>query len=104
MLLAMKMERELGKDEIFELYLNKSFFGHRAYGVGAAAEFYYGKTLDALTLDEAGGIHVRVTAAPEDGRANAAVRKLLARALGIAPSRLTLVGGATARDKLFRVD
>lgn len=59
---------------------------------------------DALVLDEAGSIHVRVTAPPEDGRANAAVRKLLARALGIAPSRLTLVGGATARDKLFRID
>ena len=53
MLLAMKMERELGKDEIFGLYLNKSFFGNRAYGVAAAAEFYYGKTLDELTLDEA---------------------------------------------------
>jgi penicillin-binding protein 1A len=53
MLLAMKMERELGKDEIFELYLNKSFFGNRAYGVAAAAEFYYGKSLDQLTLDEA---------------------------------------------------
>ena len=53
MLLAMKMERELGKDEILELYLNKSFFGNRAYGVAAAAEFYYGKTLDQLTLDEA---------------------------------------------------
>jgi penicillin-binding protein 1A len=53
MLLAMKMERELDKDEIFELYLNKSFFGNRAYGVGAAAEYYYGKPLDQLTLDEA---------------------------------------------------
>ena len=52
MLLAMKMERELSKDEIFELYLNKSFFGNRAYGISAAAEFYYGKTLDALDLDE----------------------------------------------------
>ena len=52
MLLAMRMERELSKDEIFELYLNKSFFGNRAYGVGAAAEFYYGKKLDELTLDE----------------------------------------------------
>jgi penicillin-binding protein 1A len=52
MLLAMKMERELTKDEIFELYLNKSFFGNRAYGIAAAAEFYYGKPLDALTLDE----------------------------------------------------
>lgn len=52
MLLAMKMEKELTKDEIFELYLNKSFFGHRAYGVAAAAEFYYGKPLDQLSLDE----------------------------------------------------
>jgi penicillin-binding protein 1A len=53
MLLAIKMERELSKDEILGLYLNKSFFGNRAYGVGAAAEFYYGKKLDQLTLDEA---------------------------------------------------
>jgi len=53
MLLAMKMERELSKDEIFALYLNKSFFGNRAYGIGAASEFYYGKPLDQLTVDEA---------------------------------------------------
>ncbi len=53
MLLAMKMERELSKDEIFELYLNKSFFGNRAYGIAAAAEYYYGKPLDQLTVDEA---------------------------------------------------
>ncbi len=52
-LLALKMERELSKDEIFELYLNKSFFGNRAYGIAAAAEFYYGKPLDQLSLDEA---------------------------------------------------
>lgn len=51
--LALKMERELSKDEILELYLNKSFFGNRAYGVAAAAEFYYGKSLDQLTLAEA---------------------------------------------------
>src|SRR5690606_34125488 len=53
MLLALKMERELSKDEILELYLNKSFFGNRSYGVAAAAEFYYGKALDELTLEEA---------------------------------------------------
>jgi len=52
MLLAFRMERELSKDEIFELYLNNSFFGNRAYGVAAAAEFYYGKKLDELDLDE----------------------------------------------------
>lgn len=53
MLLAIKMERELSKDEILELYLNKIFFGNRAYGIAAAAEFYYGKTLDQLTIAEA---------------------------------------------------
>jgi penicillin-binding protein 1A len=53
MLVALKMERELSKDEIFELYLNKSFFGNRAYGIAAAAEFYYGKTLDQVSLAEA---------------------------------------------------
>ncbi len=52
MMLAMKIEKMLTKDEILELYLNKSFFGNRAYGVAAAAEFYYGKPLDQLTLGE----------------------------------------------------
>ncbi|HEU0154257.1 MAG TPA: penicillin-binding protein 1A [Arenimonas sp.] len=51
--LALKMERELSKDEILELYLNKSFFGNRAYGVAAAADYYYGKSLDELTLAQA---------------------------------------------------
>lgn len=50
--LAFRIEHALSKDEILELYLNKSFFGHRSYGVVAAAEFYYGKTLDQLTLAE----------------------------------------------------
>ena len=52
MFLAFRIERALSKEEILELYLNKSFFGNRAYGVAAAAEFYYGKTLDQLTLAE----------------------------------------------------
>ncbi|MEO6103474.1 MAG: penicillin-binding protein 1A [Pseudoxanthomonas sp.] len=53
MALALKMERELSKDEILQLYLNKIFFGNRAYGVAAAAEYYYGKPLDQLSLAEA---------------------------------------------------
>ena len=48
--LALKIERELDKDHILELYLNKIFLGHRAYGVGAAAEVYYGKSTDQLSL------------------------------------------------------
>jgi len=52
MLLAFKIERELSKDEILELYLNKEFLGHRAYGVAAAAQVYYGKSLEELSLAE----------------------------------------------------
>ena len=43
-LLALRIERELSKQEILALYLNKMFLGQRAYGVGAAAEVYFGKT------------------------------------------------------------
>ena len=48
--LALKIERELSKDEILELYLNKILLGHRAYGVGAAADVYYGKPVGKLSL------------------------------------------------------
>lgn len=51
-ILALIIEHKFSKDEILALYLNKIFFGHQAYGVGAAAEVYYGKTIDRLTLDE----------------------------------------------------
>jgi penicillin-binding protein 1A len=52
-LLALKIERELSKDEILELYLNKIFLGNRAYGVAAAAQVYYGKPVSELSLPEA---------------------------------------------------
>ena len=48
--LALKIERSLSKQEILELYLNKIYFGQRAYGVGAAAEVYYGLPIDQLSL------------------------------------------------------
>ena len=48
-------------------------------------------------------VEIAVAEPPEDGKANKAVTRLLAKALGIAPSRLELVRGATGRDKLFRV-
>ncbi|WP_424965681.1 DUF167 domain-containing protein [Dinoroseobacter sp. S375] len=48
-------------------------------------------------------IRVRVTAAPEKGRANAAVARLLAKALGIAPGRLRLVQGQSHRIKVFEI-
>lgn len=57
---------------------------------------------NAVTLRD-GQIRVAVTAAPEGGKANTAVQKLLAKALGIPKSRLTLERGQTGRDKLFSV-
>ncbi len=50
--LSLRIERELSKEEILELYFNKILLGHRAWGVGAAAEVYYGKSVDELTLAE----------------------------------------------------
>lgn len=51
-LLAIKIDNKLSKDKILELYINKVYFGNRAYGVAAAAHVYYGKSLDQLTLPE----------------------------------------------------
>lgn len=56
MLTAFRIEKELSKDQILQLYLNKMFLGHRSYGVAAAAQYYYGKTIDQLTLAECAAI------------------------------------------------
>jgi len=50
--LAIRIEQMMTKDEILELYLNKIYLGYRAYGVGAAAQVYFGKSVDQLTLSE----------------------------------------------------
>lgn len=50
------------------------------------------------------GVVVKVTTPPEDGKANAAVLKLLSKALGVPKTRLVLVRGARGRDKVVRVE
>ncbi|NDR59411.1 DUF167 domain-containing protein [Aliiruegeria sabulilitoris] len=50
------------------------------------------------------GLRIYVTTAPEGGKANADVRKLLAKALGVAPSSLSLIRGQAAREKVFRLE
>jgi penicillin-binding protein 1A len=52
MTLAIRIERRFSKDEILGLYLNQICYGHQAYGVAAAADTYFGKKLDQLTLAE----------------------------------------------------
>ena len=49
-LLALQIERDMSKQEILQLYLNKIFLGNRAYGVGAAAQVYFGKDVKDLTV------------------------------------------------------
>lgn len=51
-MLAIKIDRELSKEKILELYLNRVYLGNRAYGVGAAAMVYFGKSLKELNLAE----------------------------------------------------
>lgn len=51
-LLAMKIERELSKDKILELYMNQIYLGQRAYGFASAAQVYFGKPLKSLTIAE----------------------------------------------------
>jgi len=52
MLLAFKIEHSLSKDQILELYINQIYLGQRAYGFAAAAQIYFGKPLDQITLAE----------------------------------------------------
>ena len=51
-ILALKIEQEYSKEKILELYLNQIYMGHSAYGIEAAAQTYYGKSLNDLTLAE----------------------------------------------------
>ena len=65
-LLSLKLERELSKDEILEMYLNVIPFGKRAYGAQAAAWTYYGKPLEELTLAQ----HAMLAGIPQRPTAN----------------------------------
>jgi penicillin-binding protein 1A len=52
-ILAIRMEKEYTKDQILELYINMAYFGHGAYGIGAASQVFYGKPPSELSLAEA---------------------------------------------------
>jgi len=60
-LLAIEIERSLSKQEIFELYFNRIFLGHRAYGFEAASEVYYGVSIGELSLAQ----HAMLAAIPK---------------------------------------
>ena len=58
---------------------------------------------NAMSIED-GQLRVRVTAAPEEGKANAAIVKLAATALGIAPGRISVIRGETGRDKVLKIE
>jgi penicillin-binding protein 1A len=62
--LAVRMERTFPKDQILEMYLNTIYFGHGTYGIGSAAQAYFGKTASRLNLSEA-SVLAGLIAAPE---------------------------------------
>jgi uncharacterized protein len=59
---------------------------------------------DEIAGERGGSLLVRVTAPPLEGRANAAVCRLIAKRLGLAPGRVAVVRGASSRDKLVEFD
>jgi len=77
--LAYKIEQEFSKEEIMALFLNKMFFGQRAYGVAAAAQVYFGKNLGDINLAEAatlaGVLPAPSSYNPVRSPANAAMRR-----------------------------
>ncbi len=81
MLLALKIERELEKDEILELYINEMPFGKRAYGAEAAARTYYGKPLMELEVPQlamlAGVLQAPTAGNPVNGPERALKRRNL---------------------------
>ncbi len=87
-------------------------FRYDSYGIRRAIKtknpldaldgFYIDVSAPQLTCS--GQIRISVTETPEAGKATEAARAALAKALGVAKTKLTLIRGATARDKLFRLD
>ena len=59
---------------------------------------------DEVVGERAGAVVIRVTAPPVDGKANEALCRLIAKAAGVPPSRVSVVRGHTARDKVVRVE
>jgi uncharacterized protein (TIGR00251 family) len=59
---------------------------------------------DEIAGERGGALVVRVTAPPVGGKANEAVRKLIAKRLGVAPGRVSVVRGASSRDKLVEIE
>jgi len=77
-LLALKIESRFSKNQILELYLNKTYFGHGAYGIEAAARDYFGKSTEELNLAEA-ALLAGLPKAPSKYAPTASIKKAIRR-------------------------
>ncbi len=77
-ILAVRIEREFTKEEILELFLNTSFLGQRSYGMATAAQTYFGKSLNDLTVSET-AILAGVLQRPNDWNPVASPERAVAR-------------------------
>ncbi len=93
-LLALRLERQLSKDQILEIYLNQIYLGNRAYGFSAASEAYFGKPLKDLTTAEAAML-AGLPKAPRSGNPLANPRRARDRQLHVI-ERMLATGAITA--------
>jgi len=94
--LAVRIERALTKNEILTLYLNKIFLGQRAYGVGAAAEVYFGRPVAELSLAEAATIAGLAKGPSVDNPVTSPERALVRRAYVL--RRMREIGAITPEE------
>jgi uncharacterized protein YggU (UPF0235/DUF167 family) len=78
--------------------------GHRAGAARLAVRVIPRASRDGIDGVRDGALLVRVTAAPVEGAANVAVTRLVAAALGVPPSRVTVISGSTGRRKILGID
>ncbi|MET0540398.1 MAG: PBP1A family penicillin-binding protein, partial [Variovorax sp.] len=95
-LLAFRLERQLSKDQILEIYLNQIYLGNRSYGFAAAAEAYFGKPLKDLTTAEAAML-AGLPKAPRSGNPLANPRRARDRQLHVI-DRMQATGALTAEQ------
>ncbi|MEZ4705147.1 MAG: PBP1A family penicillin-binding protein [Bdellovibrionota bacterium] len=96
-LLALKMERHLTKNEILEIYLNQVYLGHSSYGVQAAAKVYFNKNLKELTIGET-AILAGLTKAPSRDNPHTSLEKAKGRQAYVL-SRLVSEGHISEQEK-----
>lgn len=103
--LALRIERELSKEEIATLYLNKIYLGHRTYGVVAAARAYYGVPLDQLSVAQMAMI-AGIPKAPSRNNPVSAPGQALARRNYVLSRmfKLGYIDRATHEEALFEKD